>query len=202
MTASSNFGNMFSMLAASAFLPFLPMMPVQILLLGLLYNISQISIPWDNMDDDYLRVPRKWDASSISKFMICIGPVSSVFDIATFLLMWYVFGCNTASNPALVALFNAGWFVESLISQTLIIHLIRTPKLPFVQSRAATPVVLLTTLIMAIGILIPFTPLGAYLGMASLPAAYFGWLALIILGYILLAQIVKTIYIKINKLWL
>jgi P-type Mg2+ transporter len=202
MTASSNFGNMFSMLAASAFLPFLPMMPVQILLLGLLYNISQISIPWDNMDDDYLRVPRKWDASSISKFMICIGPVSSVFDIATFVLMWNVFGCNTASNPKLVALFNAGWFVESLISQTLIIHLIRTPKLPFVQSRAATPVVLLTTVIMAIGILIPFTPLGAYLGMASLPAAYFGWLALIILGYILLAQIVKTVYIKLNKLWL
>jgi len=202
MTASSNFGNMFSMLAASAFLPFLPMMPVQILVLNLLYNISQISIPWDNMDDDYLRVPRKWDASSISKFMICIGPVSSVFDIGTFLLMWYVFGCNTATNPSLVALFNAGWFVESLISQTLIIHLIRTPKLPFVQSRAAVPVVLLTTLIMAIGILIPFTPLGAYLGMTGLPLPYFGWLALIVLGYILLAQVVKTIYIKINKVWL
>ncbi len=202
MTASSNFGNMFSMLAASAFLPFLPMMPVQILVLNLLYNISQISIPWDNMDDEYLRTPRKWDASSISKFMICIGPVSSVFDIATFLLMWFVFGCNTAANPALVALFNAGWFIESLISQTLIVHLIRTPKLPFIQSRAAAPVVLLTTVIMAIGVLIPFTALGAYLGMASLPLAYFGWLAVIVLAYILLAQIVKTVYIKLNRSWL
>ncbi len=202
MTVSSNFGNMFSMLAASAFLPFLPMMPVQILVLNLLYNISQISIPWDNMDEDYLRLPRKWDASGISKFMIWIGPVSSVFDIATFLLMWFVFGCNTASNPALVALFNAGWFVESLISQTLIVHLIRSPKLPFVQSRAAAPVILLTTVIMAVGILIPFTPLGAYLGLASLPTAYFGWLALIVLSYILLAQIVKTVYIRINKQWL
>ncbi len=202
MTASSNFGNMLSMLAASAFLPFLPMMPVQILVLNLLYNISQISIPWDNMDEEYLRVPRRWDASSISKFMLFIGPVSSVFDIATFLLLWFVFGCNTAANPALVALFNAGWFIESLISQTLIIHLIRTPKLPFVQSRAAAPVVLLTTIIMAAGILIPFTALGAYLGMASLPLVYFGWLVLIVISYILLAQIVKTIYIKINKSWL
>lgn len=202
MTASSNFGNMLSMLVASAFLPFLPMMPVQILVLDLLYNISQISIPWDNMDEDYLRIPRKWDASSISKFMIWIGPVSSVFDIATFALMWNVFGCNTASNPALVALFNAGWFVESLISQTLIIHLIRTPKIPFIQSRAATPVVLLTSIIMAIGIIIPFTPLGLYLGMASLPAMFFAWLVLIILSYIVLAQIVKVIYIKRTKSWL
>lgn len=202
MTVSSNFGNMLSVLAASAFLPFMPMMPVQILLLDLLYNISQISIPWDNMDDDYLRVPRKWDASGIGKFMIWIGPVSSVFDIATFLVMWFVFGCNTAANPALVALFNTGWFIESLLSQTLIIHLIRTPKIPFIQSRAAVPVVTLTTIIMAIGILIPFTPLGVSVGFHALPTIYFGWLAIIILSYILLAQIVKTIYIKINHSWL
>ncbi len=202
MTVSSNFGNMLSVLVASAFLPFLPMMPVQILLLDLLYNISQISIPWDNMDDDYLRIPRKWDASGIGRFMLCIGPVSSVFDIATYLIMWFVFGCNTSSDPALVALFNAGWFVESLLSQTLIIHLIRTPKIPFLQSRAAMPVVALTTVIMAIGILIPFTPLGASIGFSALPANYFGWLAGIILTYILLAQIVKTVYIKINHSWL
>ncbi|MDF1494124.1 magnesium-translocating P-type ATPase [Caproiciproducens sp. CPB-2] len=202
MTASSNFGNMLSMLVASAFLPFLPMMPVQILVLNLLYNISQISIPWDNMDEDYLRVPRKWEASSIGKFMIFIGPVSSVFDIATYLLMWFVFGCNTASDPALVALFNAGWFVESLISQTLIVHLIRTPKLPFIQSRAASPVVLLTTVIMAIGVAIPFTPLGEYLGLAALPLPYFGWLAVIVLGYTLFAQIVKSLYIRKNRSWL
>lgn len=202
MTVSSNFGNMLSVLIASAFLPFLPMMPVQILLLDLLYNISQISIPWDNMDDDYLRVPRKWDASGIGKFMLCIGPVSSVFDIATFGLMWFVFGCNTAANPALVALFNSGWFIESLLSQTLIIHLIRTPKIPFVQSRAAAPVVALTTVIMAVGIALPFTGLGASVGFCALPSSYFGWLVLIILAYILLAQIVKTIYIKVNRSWL
>ena len=202
MAASSNFGNMLSMLVASAFLPFLPMMPVQILLLDLLYNISQISIPWDNMDAEYLRVPRKWDASGIGRFMLCIGPVSSVFDIATFLLMWFVFGCNTAADPVLVGLFNAGWFVESLISQTLIIHLIRTPKLPFVQSRAAAPVVALTTAIMAVGVLIPFTPLGSAAGFIALPGNYFGWLLLIVLGYILLMQIVKTLFIRISREWL
>jgi Mg2+-importing ATPase len=202
MTVSSNFGNMLSMLVASAFLPFLPMMPVQILLLDLLYNISQISIPWDNMDSDYLRIPRKWDASGISRFMLCMGPVSSVFDIATYCLMWFVFGCNTAANANLVGLFNAGWFVESLISQTLIIHLIRTPKIPFIQSRAAKPVVLLTTAIMAFGIALPFTPLGLAVGFRPLPLSYFGWLVLIVLGYMILEQIVKTIYIKINHSWL
>ena len=202
MTVSSNFGNMLSMLVASAFLPFLPMTPVQILLLDLMYNISQISIPWDNMDEDYLRIPRKWDASGISKFMVCIGPVSSVFDIATYALMWFVFGCNTAADPAKVGLFHAAWFVESLISQTLIIHLIRTAKLPFVQSRAAKPVVLLTSVIMAAGILIPFMPFGAGIGFRPLPGPYFGWLALIILSYILMAQVIKKIYISANHSWL
>ena len=202
MTVSSNFGNMLSVLAASAFLPFLPMMPVQLLLLDLLYNISQISIPWDNMDEDYLRVPRKWDAGGIGKFMLCMGPVSSVFDIALFLIMWFVFGCDTAADPARVALFNAGWFVESLISQTLIIHLIRTPKIPFVQSRAAKPVVALTSVVMAVGILLPFTPFGASVGLRALPGRYFGWLVLLVLCYAVLAQIVKTIYIRINHSWL
>ena len=202
MTVSSNFGNMLSVLAASAFLPFLPMMPVQLLLLDLLYNISQISIPWDNMDEEYLRTPRKWDASGIGKFMLCIGPVSSVFDIATFAVMWFVFGCNTAADPALVGLFNAGWFVESLISQTLIIHLIRTPKIPFVQSRAAAPVVTLTSIIMAVGIAIPFTSFGRSIGFSPLPGGYFAWLAAIVLCYIVLQQIVKTIYIRVNHSWL
>ena len=202
MTASSNFGHMLSMLAASAFLPFLPMTPVQILLLDLLYNVSQISIPWDNMDEEYLRVPRKWDASSIGKFMLCIGPVSSVFDILTFLLMWFVFGCSTAADPVRVGLFHSGWFVESLISQTLIIHLIRTKKIPFLQSRAAAPVAVLTTVIMAVGASIPFLPVGRYLGFTALPPVYFGWLLLIVTGYIVLAQIIKTVYIKINRAWL
>ncbi len=202
MTVSSNFGNVLSMLAASAFLPFLPMMPVQILLLDLLYNISQISIPWDNMDPEYLRTPRKWDASGMGRFMLCIGPVSSVFDLATFALMWFVFGCNTAADPALVGLFNAGWFVESLFSQTLIIHMIRTPKLPFIQSRAARPVVLMTTAVMAVGALIPFTPVGLSIGLQPLPGRYFLWLALIVACYMLLSQIVKKLYIRATRSWL
>ncbi len=213
MAASSNFGNMFSVLTASVFLPFLPMLPVQILILNLLYNISQISIPWDRMDEEYLKVPRKWDASTIGKFMIWIGPTSSVFDILTFVLLWTVFGARAyqagaidpavlQANESLRALFNSGWFVESLISQTLIIHLIRTARVPFVGSRAARPVTLLTTVIMAIGVIIPFSPLGAYLKMAPLPVAYFPWLALIILGYFLLAQLLKTIYIRVNRSWL
>ena len=202
MTVSSNFGNMLSVLVASAFLPFLPMMPVQLLLLDLLYNISQISIPWDNMDEDYLRKPRKWDASGIGKFMLCIGPVSSVFDIATFAVLWIVYGCSTAADPVAVGLFNAGWFVESLISQTLIIHLIRTPKIPFVQSRAAAPVVTLTSIIMAVGIAIPFTPFGKSIGFSPLPGNFFFWLAAIVLCYIILQQIVKTVYIRLNHSWL
>ena len=213
MAASSNFGNMFSVLAASIFLPFLPMLPVQILVLNLLYNISQISIPWDSMDDDYLRIPRQWDATTISKFMIWIGPTSSVFDIVTFIVLWFVFGARfyqpgatetavLAANESLRALFNSGWFIESLISQTLIIHLIRTARIPFIQSRAARPVILLTTIIMAVGILIPYTPVGTYLKMTPLPLAYFGWLALILLGYMILAQIQKSIYIMINHEWL
>jgi Cation transport ATPase len=202
MTASSNFGNMFSVLAASAFLPFLPMLPIQILVLNLLYDISQIAIPWDNMDMEYLKKPRQWDASGISRFMLWIGPTSSVFDITTYLLMWFVFGCNTASNSHLVALFNAGWFVESLMSQTLIVHLIRTKKIPFIQSRASKPVMLLTTAIIAVGVAIPFTQVGKYLRMATLPLSYFPWLILTMVCYMTLCQALKMFYIKRYKTFL
>ncbi|HEX7732574.1 MAG TPA: magnesium-translocating P-type ATPase, partial [Rhodanobacter sp.] len=166
MTASSNFGNMFSVLVASAFLPFLPMLPLQILVLNLLYDISQLSIPFDRMDDEYLRKPRKWDASDIGRFMVWIGPVSSIFDMTTFWLMWHVFGAN---SPAHQALFQSGWFIESLLTQTLIVHMIRTRRIPFLQSAAAAPVLGLTTAIIAIGMLIPYTGLGAKIGMLPLP---------------------------------
>ena len=202
MTASSNFGNMLSVLAASAFLPFLPMLPIQILVLNLLYDISQIAIPWDNMDVEYLRKPRKWDASGISKFMLWIGPTSSVFDITTYLLMWYVFGCNTASDPSLVALFNAGWFVESLMSQALVVHLIRTKKIPFIQSHAAVPVMLMTSTIIALGVALPFTPFGGYLRMATLPFSYFPWLVLTMVCYMMLCQALKMFYIRRYKTFL
>ena len=199
MTASSNFGNMFSVLVASAFLPFLPMLPLQILVLNLLYDISQLSIPFDRMDDEYLRKPRKWDASDIGRFMVWIGPVSSIFDITTFLLLWYVFGAN---GPAHQSFFQSGWFVESLLTQTLIVHMIRTKRIPFLQSVAAAPVLGLTTAIIAIGLLLPYTGLGAKIGMMPLPPVYFAWIALTVLTYCVLTQAVKLLYIRRYGRWL
>ncbi|WP_338627189.1 magnesium-translocating P-type ATPase [Clostridium baratii] len=195
MTTSSNFGNMLSVLVASAFLPFLPMLPIQILVLNLIYDISQIVIPWDNMDEDYLKVPRKWDASSIARFMVIFGPTSSIFDITTFLVMWFVYGCNSALNPHLVSLFNTGWFVESLWTQTLIIHMIRTKKIPFVQSRASSPVIAMTVIALIVGTIIPFTALGGALQMTELSTSYFGILIITVIAYMLLCQLVKKIYI-------
>lgn len=199
MTASSNFGNMFSMLGASAFLPFLPMLPVQLLTQNLLYDISQTAIPWDRMDEDFLKKPKKWDASSIQRFMFFIGPISSIFDFATFAVMFCYFKAN---SPELQSFFQSGWFIEGLLSQTLIIHMIRTRKIPFIQSWAATPVVALTTLIMLIGIAIPFSPLASMLKMQPLPLSYFPWLFGILTCYCLLTQFVKTWFIKKFNQWL
>jgi Mg2+-importing ATPase len=199
MTASSNFGNVFSVLIASAFLPFLPMLPIHLLVQNLLYDISQISIPWDTMDQEYLRKPRKWNADDISRFMIFIGPISSIFDIITYLVMWFVFKANT---PAMQALFQSGWFIEGLLSQTLVVHMIRTKKIPFIQSRATAPVLLLTGVIVVVGIFIPFTSFGASIGLQPLPMAYFPWLIGILLSYCVLTQIVKTMYIKKFNRWL
>ncbi|HMF24433.1 MAG TPA: magnesium-translocating P-type ATPase [Pseudolabrys sp.] len=199
MTASSNFGNVFSVLIASIFLPFLPMLPIQLLVQNLLYDVSQVSIPWDDVDSDYLKQPRKWDASGIARFMVFIGPISSIFDVVTFLVMWNVFQANTVEKQSL---FQSGWFVVGLLTQTLIVHMIRTQHIPFIQSRAATPVILLTASIMAFGIYLPFSPLGAHLNMVPLPVSYFGWLAGILLSYCLLTQMVKTIYIHRFGQWL
>ncbi|MDE2225778.1 MAG: magnesium-translocating P-type ATPase [Xanthomonadaceae bacterium] len=199
MTASSNFGNVFSMLIASAALPFLPMLPLQILVLNLLYDISQLSIPFDRMDEEYVRKPRKWDASDIRRFMVWIGPTSSIFDITTFALLWYWFGAN---SPAHQAFFQSGWFVESLLTQTLVVHMIRTRKIPFVQSAASAPVLGLTTAIIAIGIAIPYTLLGHKLGMVELPLQYFGWLATTVVAYCALTQVVKVIYVRRFGRWL
>jgi Mg2+-importing ATPase len=205
MTASSNFGNMFSILAASAFLPFLPMMPIQILMLSLIYNISCISMPWDNVDADYLMIPRKWDPSSIGKFMIWLGPTSSVFDITTYILMFFVicpavfggaYGAPGVNGTLFIALFNAGWFVESLWSQTLVIHMIRTPKIPFIQSRASLPVILLTTAGIITGTVIPYTPFGDTMGMQPMPLMYFPWLLLTICLYMALATLLKSMYTR------
>jgi len=199
MTASSNFGNVSSVLVASIFLPFLPMLPVQLLTVNLLYDASQGSIPWDEMDEAYVRVPRQWRADDIGRFMIFIGPISSILDIVTFAVMWHVFGANT---PARQSLFQSGWFVESLLTQTLIVHMIRTPKVPFIQSRAAWPVTMTTMAIIAVGMILPFVGFGSALGLRPLPGSYFGWLAGIALGYAVLVQIMKRWYIGRFGCWL
>jgi Mg2+-importing ATPase len=199
MTASSNFGNVFSVLAASAFLPFLPMLPVQLLAQNLLYDFSQIAIPWDHMDADWLKKPRPWNAGNIATFMLCIGPISSLFDILTFWVMWSVFGANSLSAQSL---FQSGWFVEGLLTQTLIVHMIRTEKIPFLQS-TASPVVLATTaLVMAVGIVLPFSPLASAFNFQPLPGGYFLYLPLALLGYCALTQLAKRFYIRTFKHWL
>lgn len=199
ITASSNFGNVFSVLIASAFLPFLPMLPIQLLVQNLLYSISQISMPWDNMDDEYLREPQQWNAGEIGKFMIYIGPISSLFDIITFAILWFVFKANTVE---MMPFFQAGWFVVGLVTQTLIVHMIRTRKIPFLQSNASMPVMIMTGFIIVLGIIIPFTPIGAYIGLASLPARYFIWLIGILIAYSLCIEIAKKLYIKKFNSWI
>ncbi|EJL07022.1 magnesium-translocating P-type ATPase [Pseudomonas chlororaphis] len=198
MTASSNFGNVFSVLVASAFIPFLPMLAIHLLLQNLMYDISQLSLPWDKMDKEFLRKPRKWDAKNIGRFMLWIGPTSSIFDITTFALMWFVFAANSVE---MAALFQSGWFIEGLLSQTLVVHMLRTQKIPFIQSTAALPVMLMTGLVMALGIYVPFSPLGAMVGLVPLPWEYFPWLVGTLLCYCVVAQTMKTLYIRRFKQW-
>ena len=190
MGASSNFGNMFSVLGASIFLPFLPMTAIQVLTNNLLYDFSQTTIPTDNVDAEYLKVPRRWDIGNLTKFVLIVGPVSSIFDYATFFTMLYVF--DGWSKPAL---FQTGWFVESLLTQTLIIHIIRTAKIPFLESRASTALIATTIVIAATGMALPFTPLGAWLGFVPLPPAYWIALALIVPGYAIATHLAKTWFI-------
>ena len=198
MTASSNFGNIFSVLVASAFLPFLPMLAIHLLIQNLLYDISQLSLPWDKMDNEFLQKPRKWNALNIRRFMIWIGPTSSIFDITTYALMWFVFSANSVEAQSL---FHSGWFIEGLLSQTLVVHMLRTQKIPFVQSTAAFPVIVMTLLVMAIGIYIPFSPLSGLIGLQPLPWSYFPWLLATLFSYCCVAQLMKRIYIKRFGQW-
>jgi len=195
MGASSNFGNMFSMLGASVFVPFLPMRPIQILANNLLYDIGQAAIPTDDVDPEFLERPRTWDLGELSRFIVLIGPCSSIFDYATFVLMLRVFHCDdvaTASAATASArLFQSAWFVESLLTQTLVIHVIRTNKVPFLESRASTFLARTSLAIMGIGIALPFTTLGAQLGFGALPLAFWPYLLAMLLAYLGLAQAVK-----------
>lgn len=208
ITASSNFGNIFSVLVASIFLPFMPMLPIHLILLNLIYDLSSTSIPWDNVDKEFLASPRKWDASSIGKFMLRIGPASSIFDVTTFALLYFVI-CpavvggqmfHQITDPAdmmlFIGVFHAGWFVESMWTQMLVIHMIRTPKIPFLQSRASMPLVLLTFVGVTVVTFIPFTAFGASLSLAALPFMFFPWLILTVVLYMALVTVFKKMFIR------
>jgi Mg2+-importing ATPase len=190
MAASSNFGNMFSVVGASAFLPFLPMLPVQVLTNNLLYDFSQTTIPTDEVDAEWLTKPRKWEIGNLQRFILFIGPISSIFDYATFFIMIYVFDCW--SNPAL---FHTGWFVESLFTQTLIIHVIRTNKIPFIQSWASRPMIISSLVIVTLGAWLTVSPLADMLGFVTLPVMFWLLLAIMLVCYVVLTQVVKNWFI-------
>ena len=189
MCSSSNFGNMFSMTGGSMFLPFLPMLPIQILLNNFLYDLSQIAIPTDSVDKEYLRKPRPWDVQYIKRFMFVIGPISSIFDFLTYGVMLFVFHANAA-------LFHTGWFVESLCTQTLVIHIIRTSKIPFIESRPSRFLVFTSIFIVAIGIFITFSPLAKPFGFVALPSSYFLILIAMVIAYLFMVQAVKKWFTK------
>lgn len=205
-TTSSNFGNVFSVLLASLFLPFLPMLPIQLLFLGLIYEISSMSIPWDNMDKEYLFTPKKWEASSIQRFMVWFGPTSSIFDITTFLISFFVIAPSVAGGAygtlsveqkvLFMAVFQSSWFIVSLWTQTLVLHTLRTPKIPFIESNASFIMTTITTLGIVIGSIAPYTKLGDLLGLAPLPASTWWMLAITVIAYLALVQVVKNIYVK------
>ena len=199
MAASSNFGNVFTVLGASVILPFLPMQPIHLLVQNLLYDLSQTMIPFDDVDKEFIEKPRKWDPSGIARFMFFIGPISSIFDYTTFAVMWYVFGANSEAHQAL---FQSGWFVEALLSQTLIVHLMRTQKIPFLQSVASLPLILTTCVVAAVGIYIPFSVLGKMIDFVPLPAEYFAWLLATLLTYSLMTQTMKVWFVRKYHAWL
>ncbi len=212
MGASSNFGNVFSVVGGSLILPFGPMLPIHFLVNNLLYDFSQLAIPTDKVDEEFLRKPRKWNIGNVKKFMVYVGPISSVFDYATFALMWFVFKCgeHLFLTPELLAkfpestiehtpgaqLFHTGWFVESLLTQTLIVHIIRTNKIPFIQSRASLPLMLGTLIVMAIGAYLPYSVFAPSLGFVPLPAPFWLWIAGFMVCYAILCHGVKVWFHK------
>jgi Mg2+-importing ATPase len=206
ITASSNFGNVFSVLTASWALPFLPMRPLQLLFLSLTYDLAMTTIPWDRMDPEYLRRPRKWDAQILSRYMLWFGPISSIFDITTYALMFFLiapamlggtYGTLPASlRSAFESVFQSGWFIESLWTQTLVVHMLRTERIPFLQSLPSWPPLLATSLAVAVGTVVPYTWLGARLGMTPLPGYFFPWLMTTVVAYLLLAQAAKRRFIR------
>ena len=208
MTVSSNFGNIASVLVAAALLPFLPMTAVQLLLLNLIYDLTCTAIPWDNVDEDAIRSPRRWDTASVRRFMVAFGPLSSIFDILTFAVLFFfvcpavadgAWGALDATGQALfVGTFQAGWFVESMWTQTLVVHLIRTEKTPFVGSCASLPLVMLGSMGIAVATLLPASAPGAALDFCSLPVVFWGVLAAMVLGYAAIVSCMKKVYLSRN----
>jgi Mg2+-importing ATPase len=217
MGASSNFGNMFSVIGASWWLPFVPMAPIQVLTNNLLYDFSQVPIPTDNVGPQQIAKPRPWHMGEIARFIVFIGPISSIFDYTTYALMWFVYKCGQldlavpaalasrfppgadANNTYAAALFHTGWFVESLMTQTLIIHVIRTNLIPFIQSRASWQLTMTTLLIILLGAFLPYSPLAVPLGFVPLPGSFWAFMALTLVCYVGLTQLVKTWLIR--KSW-
>ena len=193
MGASSNFGNMFSVLGASAWLPFLPMQAIQVLTNNLLYDFSQTAIPTDHVDEEYIAKPRRWDIANITRFMLMVGPISSIFDYVTFAILYFLFKANTDAGASL---FQTGWFVESLLSQTLIIHIIRTGRIPFIQSRASLPLALTSLVICTVGVWLPYSPFAHALGFMPLPPQFWPYLIGILVGYLTLAHLMKSWFIR------
>ena len=210
MTVSSNFGNIFSLLFASVFLPFLPMAPVHLIVLNLIYDLSCVALPFDNVDDDFLKEPRTWTAKSITRFMSWLGPTSSIFDIITFAVMFFgiapmITGSSyvESTNPAyFLMVFQTGWFIQSMWSQTMVIYMLRSPKLPFIQSKPAFSLLVTSLFALFIVTVLPYTPLAASLKLATLNGMYFLALILITVSYMLLVTIVKKVYIKKYREWL
>ena len=205
-TTSSNFGNVFSVLIASIFLPFLPMLPIQLLFLGLIYEISSMSIPWDHMDKEYLFEPKKWEASSIQKFMVWFGPTSSIFDVTTFLIMFFFVAPQLAGGnyhalgaeqqEVFISIFQSGWFIVSLWTQTLVLYALRTPKIPIIESNPSFIMTTITVLGIVVGSIAPYTALGTALGLSPLPGGFWWILAFTVVAYLVLVQVVKRIYVK------
>jgi Mg2+-importing ATPase len=193
MTASSNFGNVFSVLIASAFLPFLPMLPLHLLVQNLLYDFSQIAIPFDNVDEELIKQPQHWQPNEISRFMLFFGPISSIFDVTTFALLWFVFSAN---SPEHQTLFQSGWFIEGLLSQTLIVQMIRTRKIPFIQSRPSGLLLFMSSAVVAVGLFIVMGPIAHYFKLQALPLSYFPYLITILLSYMGLTQLMKSYYTR------
>ena len=190
---------MISVMVASIFLPFLPMRPVHILAQNLLCDFSQMGIPFDNVDEEYIKIPRSWDTKGLQRFMFVMGPLSSLFDIICFAVLWFIVGANTIE---LSKLFQSGWFIFGTLSQILVVYMIRTRKIPFIQSKASAPLMLSSAVISILACILGFTKAGISLDLSPLPLSFAPWLALILAGYFLSAQLVKNIYIRKYGEWI